>query len=322
MGGIISLYSKQEMIKVAKLYYELGLTQKQIAEQLSYSRPTISRILEAAMKSGIVEVNIRYSLDSVDYLSKQLQQRFDLKKAFVAPVFVNKADLIMADVGKALANYLYDICQENDILGVSWGKTLTCVADHLQPKKVPSMQIVQLNGGVAQNSFATGSMTILEHFSKNFDADAHLLYAPTIVDSEEIAHVLMTDSNLQRVIALGKKANIAVFGIGRPSYDSVLYQAGYFKEDSYQTLLKKGAVGDICSRYYKIDGSLVDQNLNKRTIGLQLDELQQKEHAIAIAVGTEKAQAVLGALRGKFLSTLFVDEYLAKEIIHLDQAMK
>ncbi|WP_260398172.1 hypothetical protein [Peribacillus simplex] len=40
------MYSNEEMIVVAKMYYEMNLTQKEIAEKLSYSGPLISRIIE------------------------------------------------------------------------------------------------------------------------------------------------------------------------------------------------------------------------------------------------------------------------------------
>lgn len=309
------MYTNQEMIIVARMYYEMNLTQKEIAEKLRYSRPTISRIVDAALKAGIVDVKINYPLDSVVELEDAIKAKYKLKNVFVVPVYIKNPGLIQNDVGKAVANYLYDICEDGSTLGVSWGTTLSHVVPHLKPKALPHMKIVQLNGGAAKSTFSTGSVALLEEFSKAFSSDQYLLPVPSIVDSAVIANAIMTDSSIEHALNLGKQSNIAVFGIGNVSHNSVLYKGGYFKEGAYDELIAKKAVGDICSRYFSADGQIVDEDLNSRTIGLKLEELRQKEFSIAIASGKEKAESVIGALNGGYANTVFIDEELAKEII-------
>lgn len=302
------------MIKVAKMYYEMKLTQKEISERLPYSRPTISRIVEAAIKEGIIEVKVNYSLSSVQKLENKIREKFSLKKVFVTPVFVEEPNLVKNDIGRAVADYLYDVCNDGTILGVSWGTSLSQVVPHLKEKKVRSMKIVQLNGGIAKNSFSTNSAALLEKFSEAFSQDYYLLPVPTIVDSEQIVKAISTDSSIKETLALGKKSDVVVFGIGTVSYDSVLYKGGYFKGNSYEDLIRKKAAGDICGRYFTIDGKLADQELNSRTIGLELDDLRKKKYSIAIASGKDKVKSVLGALNGHLINVLFIDEILAAEI--------
>lgn len=309
------MYSNQEMIIVARMYYEMNLTQKEIAEKLRYSRPTVSRIVDAAFKAGIVDVKINYPLDSVVELEDEIKKKYQLKNAFVVPVYINNPPLIQTDVGKAAAAYLYDICDNTSILGVSWGTTLSSVVPYLKPKLLPNMKIVQLNGGAAKSTFSTGSVALLEKFSKAFSSDQYLLPVPSIVDSAAIADAIMTDSSIEYALNLGIESNIAVFGIGNVSHNSVLYKGGYFKEGAYDELIAKKAVGDICSRYFSVDGQIVDKDLNSRTIGLKLEELRKKEFSIAIASGVEKAESVRGALNGGYANTIFIDEELAKKII-------
>ncbi|MBK5482695.1 RNA polymerase subunit sigma-70 [Peribacillus sp. TH16] len=309
------MYSNEEMIVIAKMYYEMNLTQKEIAEKLSYSRPTISRIIDAAFKAGIIDVKINYSLNSVQELANKIKEKYKLKKVFVLPVYVDDVPLIQNDIGKAVAGYLYEICERHSILGVSWGTSMSYVIPHLKEKKLPFMKIVQLNGGIAKSNFSTGSGALLEKFSEAFSADHYLLPVPSIVDTSIIANSIMTDSSIEQVLNLGKKSNIAVFGIGNVSYESVLYKGGYFKGDSYETLMNQKAVGDICSRYFSLAGEIVDKDLNKRTIGLELEELRNKEFSIALAAGRAKAGSVKGALNGGYVNVLFIDEELAKEIV-------
>jgi deoxyribonucleoside regulator len=309
------MYENDELIKISKMYYEMGMKQKEISEKLSYSRPTISRMLDSAMYRGFVKVQVQYPLNSINELEEEIKDKFNLKKVFVAPTYVDDEELIVQDVGKALAIYLNEICKPNDILGISWGTTLGVVSKYLPKREIDNMKIVQLNGGIAINSFSNGSFGLMERFAEAFEVPFSLLSVPTIVDSENIASSILSDSNINEIVSLGKKANIALFGIGRTHSDSVLYKSGYFKDNIYTELISKGAVGDICSRFFDLNGRIVDVELNKRTIGLQLGELINKEHSIAMAVGLKKVKAVYGALQGSYLNTLFIDEQLARELL-------
>jgi DNA-binding transcriptional regulator LsrR (DeoR family) len=46
------------MTRVARMYYELGLRQSEIAERLFLSQPTISRLLRRAQKEGITRITV------------------------------------------------------------------------------------------------------------------------------------------------------------------------------------------------------------------------------------------------------------------------
>ncbi|MFJ9496667.1 sugar-binding transcriptional regulator [Brevibacillus centrosporus] len=309
------MYTQREMIRVAKLYYEKGMTQQEIAALENISRPTVSRILDAAIQEGIVTFSIQYPLESVDDLEEELKKKLELMKVCVAPAIIPEPSFILTDVGKLLGEYLNELVSDGDTIGISWGNSLTYAAKQLKTVKRKNVRVVQLNGGVSTTAFSTGAMNILDQFARAFEAQPHALSVPTILDSSEIAAALLSDSSIREIIAVGREANIAVFGIGRTSYQSVLNLAGYFKQDEYDKLLQKGAVGDICSRFYSIDGSVSDEQLNDRTIGLQLDDLRRKKHTIAIACGEDKVPAVLGAVRGKYINTLFTDENTARELI-------
>lgn len=313
--GVPTVYSINEMVRIAKLYYELGMTQQAIAKQENISRPTVSRILDQAMKEGVVQVTIKYPLTSVTDLEEKLQSLFGLQKVFVTPVLVSKQEQILSDVGQALSDYLSSQLKEGQTIGVSWGTSLTQVTKHLPVRPKKGVRVVQLNGGVSKKPFATNAMQILEEFAKAFSAQPYSLSVPTIVDSEEIAQAIRSDSHVREVLDMAEKADIAVFGIGRPSYQSVLYSAGYFQFEEYDQLIANGAVGDICSRYFTIDGSICDPALDARTISVSRSALQTVPHSIAIASGVQKVSAIIGALRGKWINTLFTDEQTARAVI-------
>ncbi len=279
------------------------------------STAKVSRMLDKAHKEGLIEIKVIYPLQSVVELSEAIREYFGLKKVFVVPVIINHPDAILNDIGKMVNNYLSEIIQNGDIVGVSWGTTLTYVVKHLTKHNSSDITVVQLNGGVTRNYLSTHSGSIIEGFVHAYNAVPFMLPVPTIVDSAELAKAITSDSNVSQVLALGAEARIAIYGIGRVSFDSILMQAGFFKQEEYQELIQKGAVGDICSRYFDLDGNIADVNLNNRTVGITLEELAAKEHSIAIASGEEKVKAIIGALRGQYVNTLFIDEIAAKKCL-------
>lgn len=312
-------YDLEDIAKVARMYYQLGMTQAEIAEKENLSRPTVSRMLDKAVKSGIVRISIEYPVRSVRELGGVLQERFDLKKVFVVPVLVENRQAILEDVGRAVADYLLEIVEDGLTIGVSWGTTLEGVARQLKEKSCSNVKIVQMNGGLGRTNLSTGSAQIVGFFVQCFHAQPYLLQVPAIVDSPDIVEALLSDSNIKWTLELARHAQIAIYGIGYASKDSILVRAGYFKPEEYEVLLQKGAVGDVCSRFFNRDGEVCDPELDARTIGLTLADIKNKRHSIAIAVGKEKALPVLGALRGGFVNTLFIDEDTARQVIELQE---
>ena len=50
-----------------------------------------------------------------------------------------------------------------------------------------------------------------------------------------------------------------------------------------------------------------------------MEKIHRIENKLLVAVGTAKAKAVLGALRGGFADVLYIDEPLAKAVIALNE---
>jgi deoxyribonucleoside regulator len=92
-------------------------------------------------------------------------------------------------------------------------------------------------------------------------------------------------------------------------------KADYFESDEVDELLKSGAVGDICSRIIKADGTICSEDLNNRTIGIELKELKKKQYSIAVAGGKEKLAAIKAGLNGKWFNSLITDEWVATELL-------
>jgi DNA-binding transcriptional regulator LsrR (DeoR family) len=94
---------------------------------------------------------------------------------------------------------------------------------------------------------------------------------------------------------------------------------GYLNPRDVKRLRTLGAVGDILGRFYDIHGHIVPHEINQRVIGIAVERLRDIPLVIVIAGGIHKAQAILGALRGRFVKVLITDHATAEAILTADK---
>lgn len=305
------------LIRVVKKYYLLDMKQDEIAKTENISKATVSRLINKAKNLGYVKFDLDFPALIAENLEKKLKDIFKLKHIFVVESFTNDRNLILSNVSEGLSKYLNSIISDGDIIGVSWGETMTYMSEHLKPSMKKNVKIVQLNGSVSSGNISTLSENTLINFVNNYDAMGYFLNVPSFVDTKEIAETIKKDSKIREVLDLAEKADTVIFSVGYISENSVLIRAGYFTKDDYVDLRNEGYVSDICSRYIKNDGSHDTGELYNRVIGISLESIKNKKNSIGVVIGNEKAKGTLAALQGGYINTLFTDEDTAQAIIDL-----
>lgn len=304
-----------QIMRIARKYYERNMGQLEIAKEEGISKSTVSRMLQKAMDLGFVKVTVEYPLESVKELEKQLKNAFHLKDVFVTPNVVDDEEVALKDTCRAVADHLDQYLEDKSIVGVSWGKTMNCLSEYVHHLKATGIKVVQLNGGVSKHTNPTGATKIVDALSAAGKGTGYMFPVPAFVDSKEISDVLKKDSQVRKVLNLALEANVTIFSVGALSRKSILYEVEYLQDEDYQLLEEKKAVGDIASRFFRIDGTIADNSLNERVVGLELDNLKEKKYNIGIAVGTQKVDAILGALAGGYMNVLYTDEKTAREVL-------
>lgn len=307
----------KKAIEAAKLYYLLDMSQQEIANKLGISRPTVSRLLQQAKEEGIVEIRIMDPSEDCKNYAQELEARFGLKKAIVASVPLYEDNIIKQTLGQATAEYLSEIVQDGDIIGTSWGTTLYQVATHLEHKAFQDVKVVQLKGGVSHSEKKTYATETLHLFEKAFNATSYQLPLPAIVDHVVVKQAIEADRHIRKLLEMGKEASIALFTVGVPKGDSLIFQLGYFTEED-ERLISERAAGDIASRFFDGKGEICNESLNARTIGIELHELRQKDQSILVAGGQNKVAGIMGALQAKYANVLITDTYTAKILLDFD----
>lgn len=304
----------QRVVKVAQMYYQLDYSQQEIAKELGISRPSVSRLLQEAKEKGVVEIKINDINETEQKNAEMIKERFGLKECLIVNAPKNDDFIIKKYLGSKAAEYLSNIVTEGDIIGLTWGTTIFEVAKNMTPQQVQNVQVVQLNGGVSHSETNTYAAEILNYLGASFNTSPYFLPLPAIVERAEIREMIMSDRHISNLLKLAERSNIALFTVGDRHEDSTFNKAGYFNEKDMQILKDKKAVGDICSRFFAIDGEICSKRLNERTIGIDLHLLGEKETSVLIAGGTKKFKSIVGALNGAYANVLITDNYTAEAL--------
>lgn len=301
-------------ISAAKLYYQSGYSQSDIARELGLSRPSVSRLLQYAKDMGFVRIEIFDPIEDQSQLAQKIKTAFRLKDACVANAPIENEEDVKKYIARRGAAYLNKIVQDGDIIGLGWGTTMHCLAHALIPHPLRSALVVQLEGGITLAAGETYANEILERFAKNYDAIAQYLPLPVIFDSKTVKDMVYKDRHIRRVLELGRNANIALFSVGTVRDTALFFRLGY-ADDEEKEYLKAHAVGDICSRFFNKDGVIANDELNDRTVGIALDCLHEKEYSILLSGGAAKVASIRAALKGGYANVLITDQFTAKRLL-------
>lgn len=306
---------KKLLYKIAKSYYEDGLTQGQIGKRFGLSRIKVSRLLQEARAEKLVQITVISPEDSNADLERELESTYGLDEAVIISPSSDEKPVVTTELGPAAVDCLLRCLQGNEVLSVSWGSTLLSTVDALPITHYPELTVVQMMGGLGRPEAEVHGNDIARRMAQAFGARPRLLSAPGIVASKMVRDALMIDPQISDTLALSAKADVAMVGVGVPVPDSVVMQAGAIVAEEVEQLKAMGAVGDIALRFFDADGQPIKHQINDRIIGLDSDQIKRIPRVIGVAGGTEKFEAIRAALRGKFINVLVTDDWVAARLL-------
>jgi len=307
------------LARVAQLYYEKGANQSAIAQQLDLSQATVSRLLKRAQVEGIVRITVSMPPGIYADLEDALLENYRLKEAIVVDCQTpDDEETIQHALGAAAAFYLENTLKRNDVIGISsWSATLLAMVDAMHPLARPmDARVLQILGGVGNPDAEVHAARLTDRLSKLVHGNAVLLPAPGIVGSEDTRKILLEDPYVSDVFALFDKVTIGLVGIGSIQPSNLLERSGnVFSPEELSIAREQGAVGDICLRFFAASGEPIISPLDKRVLGMSLEQLKRVERAVGVAGGARKHAAIRGALRGEWINVLITDRFTAKMLV-------
>ncbi len=304
------------LAKVAAMYYERELTQHQIAAALDLSRVKVHRLLKEARETQIVRILIDWPVKRAPALEARIGDRFGLESALVLSSGATDSALLRRQIAQLAAGYLESRLSDGVTLAICFGSTTYEVISAIRADFQAKVTVAQATGSLSHALKEFDSSALTRQLAQKLGGEALYLSSPLLADDAAAAALIKRQAVVARTLERVRRADIALVGIGDldPS-TSGFVRAGVVDTQQLRAFRDGGARGDMAWQIFDSAGGRFPCALNQRIIGVTLDELRALPLTIAVAVGVNKAAAILGALRSGALDALCTDEATAAVIL-------
>lgn len=131
-----------QSLDAARLCYDLGLNQEQVAERVHVSRPTVSKLLAHAHRCGFVRIEVRDPREHDELVISRLTERYDLAEVRLVSVTRAMPGQLGAALGAQAADLLVSLVRDGDAVR----RRHTCAGWE------PSVEVAHLSDGHTQYS--------------------------------------------------------------------------------------------------------------------------------------------------------------------------
>jgi DNA-binding transcriptional regulator LsrR (DeoR family) len=177
-------------------------------------------------------------------------------------------------------------------------------------------RVIQILGGVGSPNAEANATQLTRRLAQLIGGEATLLPAPGVVGSRSARDVLMKEKYVREALNLFPKVTLALVGIGATEPSRALASSGnVFSPQEIKQLARKGAVGDICLRFFDAAGHEVVTELSDRVISMELGQLHSVKRVVGVAGGRRKTDAIRGSLAGKLVNVLITDLASAERLL-------
>ncbi len=300
-------------VRAAWMYFVEQMTQNDIADVLGVGRVTVVRLLSEARGRNEVKIAIEGDLSELVRLERELEARFNVQEAIVAPVSDPKSDPI-PPISAAAGAFLSDAMKPGMTVGVGWGRTLFACLSSIGGRSLPDFKVISLLGGVSQ-ARKFNPAEFAWRFAQVFQGDGYLIPAPAVVDSPSTKEALIKRCGIQEIFDMADSLDAVIVSVGGIDSATTFYRGGFLTEEQRQALVDRGAVGDLLFHFFDKDGEVLDHPVNDRVMSVDIDRIRRAPLRILASGGQEKVAAMKAAMKLVMPTVLITDEFTARAML-------
>ena len=308
------------MMKASKQYYQLGLSQDEIAKNLYISKSTVSRLIKKSVELGYVEFKIHSFGETDEALQRELEDEFGVR-CVVLPTLIDAYSVRLNDICAYAAGEVFDGIEDGETIAFPWGKTIEYLAANVtEPiERFKDLKICMLNGFLNGSIHAMRAIHIVEKLSTMLNAKGYVMPCPLLVQSAEMKKMLLDLPSIRAIYEMAENAETAIISVG--PFDMQHTSLTELGADVVEHLRQFDGAGNLAGRTYDINGREFETDLTPRLMSIPLEELARKRLRVCIAVGEHKARAIVGMMRGRIINRLYTDANTARAILRIQAGL-
>ena len=315
MCGNLTRNRASLLLEVARMYWDEGLGQTEIARRTGYSRPTISRMLAEARRVGVVTVTVAHPIERLMALEKRLVDAFGHTTAGVRAATPGNGSDVGPDVARTAADLLLESCGPHSVIAVSNGRAVAAVVHHTPERSWPSSTAVAMLGSVGESFNTEDGPDVCRNLSLRLGGRFRSLTVPLVFDSLALARAVREEDQVATTLELAARSDIALTGVGTVGTSVSPLLRRWMTPEVVRECRKRNVVAHVCGHHLDASGRHVHTALCDRTLCLDPERLREIPLVVGVAAGPDKIVAIRAALRGGYLSALVTDEATARAVL-------
>jgi deoxyribonucleoside regulator len=301
-------YSDDKLKLAARLYYIDGLGQTEVAKLVKVSQAKVSRLLALARERGIVRISVAEYEPRNRLLERTLCKGTGLASAAVVKtvegVSAEDARRTVAHFGAA---FVASLIPQDSVVAVAGGRTMRELVLHLPEDRDRRVTVVQAMGSVDSTIGPVDALELGRAIARRWGGFFLTLNTPAFVPDKKTRDAFLGLPQIRTVWKRLAEANVALIGIGTLD-NSVFMDRGVLNREDVSKLAARGAVGEICGRFFDRNGRECDSPWRDRVMSVELDQMKRIPQVIGMVAGSDRSEAIFAAARGGLLKSLIIDE--------------
>ncbi|MEW6304075.1 MAG: sugar-binding domain-containing protein [Verrucomicrobiota bacterium] len=301
-------YSDEQLRLAARLYYLDGLGQTEVARFVKVSQAKISRLLALARERGIVRISVAEYEPRHESLEQRIRREFGLRSvAVIKTVEGATVEDARRTVGHFGAPFVASLIQPESVVAIAGGRTMRELVQLLPEDKKHGLTVVQAMGSIDSTVGPVDALELGRAMARRWGGAFYTLNTPAFLPDRKTRDAFLGLEQIRSVWQRLGRVNVALVGIGTLE-NSVFVERGVLSADDLSKLKQRGAVGEVCGRFYDSEGRECESPWRDRVMSIALEQLRAVPQVAGIIAGTDRSTAIAAAIRGGLLNSLVIDE--------------
>ncbi|KKI92941.1 central glycolytic genes regulator [Bacillus sp. SA1-12] len=241
-------------------------------------------------------------------LENKLKEKFNLNRVIVVSGDSDQSPWVKKEMGRACVSCIKKRLDGKNIVAVTGGTTLAAVAEMMTPdSKNREILFVPARGGLGE-TVENQANTICAKMAERASGNYRLLHVPDQL-SKEAYQSIIEEPSIKELLTTMKSPSMVIHGIGDAK---TMAERRRTSEKDMLKIINGNAVAEAFGYYFDQEGEIVHK---VQTVGIQLDDIGEVPHVIAVAGGASKAKAIKAYMKQALDSVLVTDEGAANELI-------
>ncbi|WP_066644540.1 sugar-binding transcriptional regulator [Christensenella timonensis] len=308
-------------LEATRLYYLEDIPQKEIAERLNISRPTLTKFLKEAKQEGIVKIEVCdiQKLNEFMEIENELKQKLGLREVKIVDAVSDNSEEIMNGIAQYATQYIQQFIKSNMRIGVGWGKTLEVIAKNMvSAKNIRNVTFMPILGGPGKADHCSMFANILcEHIASNYSGSmVDYVYAPLFAGNAAMKEAYVNLPNIKSTLEKFDELDMAITAIDGDLEHSMTLKVENASGETRRQLAESNVVGSMCARFYDIEGNERITEMTERIVAISLEQIRKTPLVIATGGGSHKVGSIIGGARTHIFNILVTDIYTAEKILN------